>query len=429
MTVRAARLRAAAVVAVLLAVAMASQFTRNSHAVVAPDIASELGLPIQSLGVMSGALFLAAAITMIPFGSLFDAWGARPVLAGKLAVAAAGALAFGAAHSLDGLVAGRVLLGVGSAALVMGALVIASRWAPPQAFGTVVGLTLALSHVGNLASTAPLAWLVGWVGWRSAFTLIAAALATLSVVVWMLARDAPPGHPYHAQSRPNAWASMRGVVDVLRLPGFLHVAALSFVAFAAFVTVLGVWASPYLRDRFGLDAVGRSHVLLAMTAGIIVGNSIYGLADRRVHSRKRLVTIGAVGNAAVLAALALRAQHASLAEVVVLLTLLGASSCYTATLIAHGRSLYPDALIGRGMSTLNAAVLAGAAFTQIASAQVARPFGTAAGGLEPIGYSVMFAVLSGWVLLGLAVYRGGPDSHARSAPVAAAPAAGEAPGR
>jgi predicted MFS family arabinose efflux permease len=416
MTRSAARLRAAAVVGVLLAVSMASQFSRNSHAVLAPDIAVELGLPIQAMGVMSGALFLAAAITMIPFGGLFDAWGARPVLALKLGIASAGALAFGAAQSLEGLVLGRVLLGVGGAALIMGALVVASRWSPPESFGTVVGLTLALSHVGNLASTAPLAWMAEQLGWRRSFDLIALLLAVLAVAVFAVARDAPPGHAYHAQPRPTVWHAMRGVGDVLRLPGFPRVMAMGFVAYAAFVSVLGVWGAPFLRDRFGLDTVQRSQVLLAMTAGIIVGNLLFGLGDRLVHSRKRLVLAGAWCNVAILAALALRADRSSLTEVVVLLTLLGVTGCYSATLISHGRSMYPDRLIGRGMTTMNASVLAGAAVMQILSAQVARPFGTAQGGLTTLGYSVVFSVLAAWVVLGIIVYRGAPDSHARPRP-------------
>jgi len=422
-----ARLRAAAVVGVLLAVSMASQFSRNSHAVMAPDIASELGLPIEALGVMSGALFLAAALTMIPFGGLFDAWGARPVLAGKLAIAAVGAWAFGAAHSLEGLVLGRVLLGIGGAALIMGALVIASRWFPPSVFGTIIGLVLAVSHVGNLASTAPLAWLVERVGWRHAFELIAALLAVMAVLLYAVVRDAPPGHAWHGRARPDAWSTMRGAGAVLRLPGFLPVMAMGFASFSAFVAVFGLWAAPYLRDRFGLDASGRSVVMLSMTAGIIAGNLLFGAADRWVASRKRLVYAGAAALFAVLAWMAARAAHASLVETTVAFTLLSIAGCYSATLIAQGRTLYPDALIGRGMTTMNAAVLLGAAVLQIVSAQVARPFGTAQGGLSTQGYSTVFAVLAAWVVAGAVIYRKAPDS--RSRPPAEASAGAAAAGR
>lgn len=408
------RARVVAVMLTLLLCCAASQFARNSHAVVAPDIAAELGLPVQALGLMGGVLFLAAALTMIPFGGLFDALGARPVLAAKLALCAAGALAFGAARSLDGLVAGRALLGVGSAALIMGALVVASRWFPPHAFGTLVGLALAIGHLGNLAATVPFATLVGWVGWRDAFVVVAAVLAACAVAVGCIVRDAPPGHAYHATPRPRVGASMRGVGAVLRLPGLRPVLAMGLCGYAGFSAVLAVWAGPFLRDRFGLDAAARSRVLLAMALGIIVGNLLYAAIERRGLPRKRVVVASALLNIAILAGLALRAPWATLSETVIAFTLLALLNCYTTTLIAHGRSLYPDPLIGRGMTTMNCSVVGGAALLQIGSAQVVRPFGTAAGGLEPIGYSLVFAVLAAWVSVGLWLYRKAPESWPRA---------------
>jgi predicted MFS family arabinose efflux permease len=419
MTEAPGRARVVAIAAVLLLCCAASQFARNSHAVVAPDIAAELGLPVQALGTIGGVLFLAAALTMIPFGGLFDAVGARPVLAGKLALCAVGALAFGWARSLDGLVVGRVLLGIGSAALIMGALVVASRWYPPHAFGTIVGLTLATSHVGNLAATVPFAAVVGWLGWRHAFDVVALALAACAVAVWWLVRDAPPGHAYHTTPRPRVWASMRGVGAVLKLPGLRPVLAMGLCAYAGFSAVLAVWAGPFLRDRFGLDADARSRVLLAMALGIIAGNLLYAAIERRGLPRKRVAQASALANIAILVWLALRAPWASLPETVVAFTLLAALNCYTTTLIAHGRSLYPDPLIGRGMTTMNCCAVGGAALLQIGSAQVARPFGTAAGGLEPAGYSLVFAVLAAWVSVGLWIYRRAPESRPRAGPSAA----------
>ena len=37
------------------------------------------------------------------------------------------------------------------------------------------------------------------------------------------------------------------------------------VAYATMATLLGLWAGPYLHDVHGLDAVGRGHVILAMS--------------------------------------------------------------------------------------------------------------------------------------------------------------------
>jgi len=274
-----------------------------------------------------------------------------------------------------------------------------------------------------------LAWLAERVGWRHAFDLIAVLLAVMAVLLFAIVRDAPPRHAWHGRPRPGAWSAMRGVGAVLRLPGFPPVMAMGFASFSAFVSVFGLWAAPYLRDRFGLDASGRSIVLLSMTGGIIVGNLLFGAADRWVGSRKRLVYAGAGALVAALGWMAVRAPQASLAETTIAFTALSVASCYSATLIAQGRAMYPDALIGRGMTTMNAAVLLGAAVLQIVSAQLARPFGTPQGGLMPQGYSVVFGALAAWVVVGAAIYRRAPDSRSRPAatPAPAMPVGAGAP--
>ena len=54
-----------------------SQFYRNAHVVVAPDIMRDTGVTAQTLGYLSGALFFSAALLQIPAGILLDRYGPR----------------------------------------------------------------------------------------------------------------------------------------------------------------------------------------------------------------------------------------------------------------------------------------------------------------------------------------------------------------
>lgn len=98
-----------------------SYLFRTVNAVIAPDLARDLGLQPASLGLLTAAYFLAFAAFQLPLGVLLDRFGPRRVEAGLLLVAAAGALVFARAESLGGLIAGRALIGFGVSSCLMAA--------------------------------------------------------------------------------------------------------------------------------------------------------------------------------------------------------------------------------------------------------------------------------------------------------------------
>ena len=73
----AARGSALPTLAVLTLAYVLSQFFRTALAVVAPEIARDLGLDPARLGILSSAWFWAFAAAQIPIGVALDRWGPR----------------------------------------------------------------------------------------------------------------------------------------------------------------------------------------------------------------------------------------------------------------------------------------------------------------------------------------------------------------
>jgi len=90
-----------------------------------------------------------------------------------------------------------------------------------------------------------------------------------------------------------------------------------------------------------------------------------------------------------------------------LLVLLCLFSCYPVVVVAHGRSLFPDHLVGRGATTVNLAQTLGcAALPALTGWAVAwAPPGQA--------WPIAFGVLAVALLLGLAGYLTGRDAPPR----------------
>lgn len=294
--------------AVVGAVAM-SQFMRGALSVVGPDVMADSHLAPDAYGVMAGAFFLGIAAAQIPTGVLFDRIGARATIAGMQVAAALGTFAFAASDGFAALFAGRFVTGVGFASALMGGLVVAVRWFPPDRFSQVTGFLIAFSAaIGLFAAATPMAWLSDAVGWRSAFAVAGALTLGSAAFAWLAVRDAPPGHPWHRRKPERVRDLLKGYATILRLPGLPLVMLMAAVGYPTLITLVGVWGGPYLHDVHGLDGVARGNVLTALVVGSVAGLLTYGPLDRPLDTRKYLV-LGGVGlSAAILAALALIPQ-------------------------------------------------------------------------------------------------------------------------
>ena len=98
-----------------------SYLYRVVNAVLAPDLASELGIGPSELGLLTAAYFITFAAFQLPLGVLLDRFGPRKIESFLLIFAAAGAFIFSRAETVTGLVIGRAFIGFGVSSCLMAA--------------------------------------------------------------------------------------------------------------------------------------------------------------------------------------------------------------------------------------------------------------------------------------------------------------------
>lgn len=387
-------------VAMLSVMGALSQFHRSALGVIAPELAADLGLDPAVLGTANGSFFAALAVLQVPIGLAFDRFGPRRVVSVLTAVAALAAAAHGWVGDPAQLIAVRLLVGAGCAASFMAGVVLTARWFGRARMATMLARVFAASQLGTLAATTPLAWAAGRFGWRASFVAAGLLTAVVGVLWHAWVRDDPPGATLPPRHETLAEV-LAGLGAVLRTPGLPRLLALHAFAYAAVAVLMGLWAGPYLHDVYGLGALERGNVVAAMTVAAALGTLAYGPLDRLVGARKPVAMAGAALTIALLLLLALPGLAAW--QATLLLVGIAAAGSYSVVLVAHGRSLFADALAGRGVTTVNIAQVLGSALLPPATgAMVAAMPGAA-------GYRAAFVLVALCLGAGLLVYRTAPE--------------------
>lgn len=378
----------------LIAGYVLSQFYRAFLAVLAPALEADLGATPEGLGRASGLWFLAFAAMQIPVGWALDTIGPRRTAAVLLgAGAGGGAVVFALANGPGQILWAMVLMGIGCSAVLMASYYIIARSFSPRVFGTLAGVVLGVGTLGNVLSSLPLAWTVEAFGWRQTMWGLAGITVAVALLIYAIVRD---------PAKPEGHAEAKGsVLTLLAIPALWAIFPLMFVNYAPAAGLRGLWAGPYLRDVFGLDAAGIGNVTLAMGLAMILGNFAYGPLDRVLGTRKWVIFTGSLLSAASLFGLWLLPAH-GVVTVALLLAAAGFFGAAFPLIMAHGRAYFPAHLTGRGVTLMNLVGIAGVGLFQFSSSWV---FEGARVADDPVaGYRAVFLYFAVPVLIGSLAY-------------------------
>jgi len=200
-------------IAFLIVAYMLSQFYRAFLAVLSPVLMAEVGASTADLARASGLWFAAFALMQLPVGWALDHLGPRRTASVLFLIGGAGGAAvFATAEGPGAITAAMVLIGIGCAPVLMATYYIFARQFAPAIFGTLAGVTVGVSSLGNILSAAPLAWLIEAFGWRATVGSFAVLTAGIALAIALLVRD--PEKP--------AGEAKGSLLDLLRMPALYH---------------------------------------------------------------------------------------------------------------------------------------------------------------------------------------------------------------
>ena len=346
-------------VSVFFAFAFAYFFSAVLRAITAtlsPTLTQEFALSAQQLGLLAGAFFLGFALPQLPLGGWLDHHGPRKVMLGFMVVAVGGCIAFSLAGGFTGLLAARVLCGVGVSACLMAPLTGYRHWLEPPAQLRANSWMLMTGSIGMVASTLPVQWLMPHVGWRPIFWIVAAGIALASIAIAFLVPRWHAGDQPHGE--PPSYA------QVWRHPYFRRMAPIGFFNYGGMIAIQSLWAGPWMVRVTGFDPGQAARGLFVINLAMLCSFWVWGLLNpwlqRRGITTDKLMAGGMPISLAALAWIVWAGPEAAAKS-----WALFCISCTFASLAQPAVGMaFPPALAGRALSAYNLVVFAGVFIVQ-----------------------------------------------------------------
>ncbi len=268
-----------------------SYLYRVVNAVIAPDLAGDLGIGPSSLGLLTATYFIAFASSQLPLGVLLDRFGPRRMEAFLLLFAGLGAYLFSRSGTLTGLVVARAFIGFGVSACLMAAFKAYTLWFSKEKWPLVNGFQMAAGGLGALAATSPVEAALHVTDWRGVFMVLAVLTLLVAVAVYTVVPEKPAGDRTECIKD-----QLQGVKTVFTSLEFWRVAPLTTLSQASFLSIQGLWAGPWLKDVAGLERMAVANVLFWVAVAMIAGFILLGLlAERLGRSGISVLTTSVTG--------------------------------------------------------------------------------------------------------------------------------------
>lgn len=244
---------------------------------------TDLGLTAAQVSLYIAAYTWTNAIVQLPAGIVCDRWSAKKLLGFSYIAAAVGCLLVAYSGSLAGIVIGRVILTVGISFVFNVCSRHIAAWNTAGGYRRANSLMMTFGKIGGLLATTPLVFMIGSVGWKNTFGIIALVSILVAAGAFVFVVDKKET----LNKEPNGMFTAIG--KLIKTKGFWMFCSAGALVGMTVPMIFSAWGGTFLTQGLGLDPTLSSTVILCGNLASCVGGITVAVICKKVAPKPLVV--------------------------------------------------------------------------------------------------------------------------------------------
>lgn len=320
------------------------------------QIMQQFSIDATAFGFLSAMYYFGYAGMQIPIALFLERFGVRWVVSGCALLCGVAAFLFSFTEHWFLALAGRFLIGAGSAAGFLGTSKAISLWFPAQSYGRLVGLTFSFGLLGAVYGGKPVSLLIDSLGWKSIALLISGFGLGLGFLLLFCFKA-----PQSQANTENQTIHVSDLKKIARSPSLILLSIANFLMVGALEGFADVWGVNYLMEAHGFSQSDCAGLISFIFIGMLFGGPLLAFLSERFGVYQVIIACS-LGMVFLFFLILMGRNFLDNALLKALFFTIGILCCYQVLVFAAGSKLVDPQILGITIAFLNCVNMLGGSF-------------------------------------------------------------------
>lgn len=256
--------------------------------ILVPELMERLNVEATKIGQISGCYYIGYAMMHIPLGILLDRGSIKHILPLFVLLASVGTLPLIYADSWQMVALGRLLVGIGSSAAILGLFKIIRMGFRDDQFSFMLGISITIGFSGALYAGRPMLELIKIFGYKETILLLVMIGVTLSLLLFSMT-------PKYKREMKGKYSVKEDIKEVLTDSRFIILCLIGGFMVGPVEGFADTWSAEFLKKAYNLTKENASFYPSIIFLGMCFGAPSLAFVADKTRSYMMTLFVCAMG--------------------------------------------------------------------------------------------------------------------------------------